>query len=176
MYDCDTDTIVAQSAKISDYCEQTNGQAKSCTYELPTTEGERYLLSLANRKGGIVIKYEGSAWTEVEIPFGGLGNTRHEYNQPILMQDGQILVTQDEDGTPVGFDLVKMEIVDLESILNPGGDPHMVQLDDKHFMWCTDEGSQLIRQEGDGTRKVVLEIPEQQCIVYGFGRQSGIGE
>ena len=176
VYDCDTDTIVAQSAKISDYCEQTNGQAKSCTYELPTTEGERYLLSLANRKGGIVIKYEGSAWTEVEIPFGGLGNTRHEYNQPILMQDGQILVTQDEDGTPVGFDLVKMEIVDLESILNPGGDPHMVQLDDKHFMWCTDEGSQLIRQEGDGTRKVVLEIPEQQCIVYGFGRQSGIGE
>lgn len=176
VYDCDSDTIIAQSAKSSDYCEQTNGQAKSCTYELPTTEGERYLLSLANRKGGIVIKYEGSTWTEVEIPFGGLGNTRHEYNQPILMQDGQILVTQDDDGTPVGFDLVKMEIVDLESILNPGGDPHMVQLDDKHFMWCTDEGSQLIRQEDDGTRKVVLEIPEQQCLVYGFGRQSGSGE
>lgn len=176
VYDCDSDTIIAQSAKTSDYCEQTNGQAKSCTYELPTTEGERYLLSLANRTGGIVIKYEGSAWTEVEIPFGGLGNTRHEYNQPILMQDGQILVTQNEDGTPVGFDLVKMETVDLESILNPGGDPHMVQLDDKHFMWCTDEGSQLIRQEDDGTRKVVLEIPEQQCLVYGFGRQSGAGE
>ena len=172
VYDCDRDTIIAQSAKTSDYCEQTNGQAKSCTYELSTSAGQRYLLSLANRKGGIVIKYEGSTWTEVEIPFGGLNNNKNEYNQPILMQDGQILVTQDEDGNPVGFDLVKMEIVDLESILNPGGDPHMVQLDDKHFMWCTDTGSQLIRQEADGTRKVVLEIPEQQCLVYGFGRQS----
>lgn len=170
VYDCDSDTIIAQSTNVSDYCEQTNGQAKSCTYSLPIEDSERYLLSMADENGGIVIKYEGSTWTEVEIPFGGLNNTRHEYNQPILMQNGEILITQDSEGQPVGFDLVKMEIIDLESLLNPGGDPHLVQLDDIHFMWCTDEGSQLIHQEQDGTRKVILEIPEQQIIVFGFDR------
>ena len=53
------------------------------------------------------------------------------------MNDGDILITQDDTGNPVGFDLVKMETVDLEDVLHPGGDAHMVQLDDTHFMWCT---------------------------------------
>lgn len=49
VYDCDSDTIIAESANRGrdEYCSQTNPQAKSCTYELPTSVGERYLLSSA---------------------------------------------------------------------------------------------------------------------------------
>lgn len=177
VYDCDSDTIIAESANRgqNDYCSQTNPQAKSCTYELPTSVGERYLLSSATTNQGLVLAYDGAKWTEVTIPFGGLDNTRHEYNQPILMNDGDILITQDDTGNPVGFDLVKMETVDLEDVLHPGGDAHMVQLDDTHFMWCTDEGSQLLRSKEDGTQEVVLEMPEQQWIVFGFGRRAEEG-
>ena len=177
VYDCDRDTIIAESANRgrNDYCSQTNPQAKSCTYELPTSVGERYLLSSATTQQGLVLSYDGNTWNEVTIPFGGLDNTKHEYNQPILMNDGDILITQDEAGNPVGFDLVKMEVVDLEDVLHPGGDAHMVQLDDTHFMWCTDEGSQLLRSKGDGTQEVVLELPEQQWIVFGFGRRAEEG-
>lgn len=177
VYDCDRDTIIAESANRgqNEYCSQTNPQAKSCTYELPTSVGERYLLSSATAQQGLVLAYDGTKWTEVTIPFGGLDNTRHEYNQPILMNDGDILITQDDTGKPVGFDLVKMEVVDLEDVLHPGGDAHMVQLDDTHFMWCTDDGSQLLRSKEDGTQEVVLELPEQQWIVFGFGRRSESG-
>ena len=177
VYDCDRDTIIAESANRNrdDYCSQTNPQAKSCTYELPTSVGERYLLSSATTKQGLVLSYDGNNWNEVTIPFGGLDNTKHEYNQPILMNDGDILITQDDTGNPVGFDLVKMEVVDLEEVLHPGGDAHMVQLDDTHFMWCTDEGSQLLRSKEDGTQEVVLELPEQQWIVFGFGRRAEEG-
>ena len=177
VYDCDRDTIIAESANRdeNEYCSQTNPQAKSCTYELPTSAGERYLLSSATTKQGLVLSYDGSTWKEVTIPFGGLDNTKHEYNQPILMNDGDILITQDDTGNPVGFDLVKMETVELEEVLHPGGDAHMVQLDDTHFMWCTDEGSQLLRSKADGTQEVVLEMPEQQWIVFGFGRRSESG-
>lgn len=177
VYDCDSDTIIAESAnrEENEYCSQTNPQAKSCTYELPTSAGERYLLSSATTKQGLVLSYEGGTWKEVTIPFGGLDNTKHEYNQPILMNDGDILITQDDTGNPVGFDLVKMEVVDLDEVLHPGGDAHMVQLDDTHFMWCTDQGSQLLRSKEDGTQEVVLELPEQQWIVFGFGRRSESG-
>lgn len=177
VYDCDRDTIIAESTNRgqNEYCSQTNPQAKSCTYELATSVGERYLLSSATAQQGLVLAYDGAKWTEVTIPFGGLDNTRHEYNQPILMNDGDILITQDEHGNPVGFDLVKMEVVDLEEVLHPGGDAHMVQLDDTHFMWCTDQGSQLLRSKEDGTQEVVLEMPEQQWIVFGFGRRSESG-
>lgn len=177
VYDCDRDTIIAESTNRgrNDYCSQTNPQAKSCTYELPTSVGERYLLSSATTQQGLVLSYDGNTWKEVTIPFGGLDNTKHEYNQPILMNDGDILITQDEHGNPVGFDLVKMEVVDLEEVLHPGGDAHMVQLDDTHFMWCTDDGSQLLRSKEDGTQEVVLELPEQQWIVFGFGRRTGSG-
>lgn len=91
------------------------------------------------------------------------------------MNDGDILITQDRAGNPIGFDLVKMETVELEDVLHPGGDAHMVQLDDTHFMWCTDEGSQLLRSKEDGTQEVVLEMPEQQWIVFGFGRRTEEG-
>lgn len=177
VYNCDSDTIIAESANRGrdEYCSQTNPQAKSCTYELPTSVGERYLLSSAATNQGLVLAYDGTKWTEVTIPFGGLDNTRHEYNQPILMNDGDILITQDQAGNPVGFDLVKMETVELEDVLHPGGDAHMVQLDDTHFMWCTDDGSQLLRSKGDGTQEVVLEMPEQQWIVFGFGRRTEAG-
>lgn len=177
VYDCDSDTIIAESAnrEENEYCSQTSPQAKSCTYELPTSAGERYLLSSATSQQGLVLSYNGNTWEEVTIPFGGLDNTKHEYNQPILMNDGDILITQDDTGKPVGFDLVKMEVVDLEEVLQPGGDAHMVQLDDTHFMWCTDDGSQLLRSKEDGTQEVVLEMPEQQWIVFGFGRRSESG-
>lgn len=173
VYDAVNDSIIAESANRDNYCEQTNPQAKSCTYELSTSGGERYLLSLADVNTGYIVRYNAGKWEEVSIPFGGLQNDRHEYNQPVLMNDGDIIITQDADGNPLAFDLVKMEIVDMEDILNPGGDPHMVQLDDTHFMWCTDQGSQLLRTGADGKQMVVLEIPEQQCIVFGFSRQSG---
>lgn len=177
VYDCDRDTIIAESASRgqNDYCSQTNPQAKSCTYELPTSAGERYLLSSATTQQGLVLSYDGNNWKEVTIPFGGLDNTKHEYNQPILMNDGDILITQDNTGKPVGFDLVKMEVVDLEEVLHPGGDAHVVQLDDTHFMWCTDDGSQLLRSKEDGTQEVVLEMPEQQWIAFGFGRRVKVG-
>lgn len=177
VYDCDTDTIIAESQykDTNQYCEQTNPQAKSCTYELPTSVGERYLLSASATGNGLVLAYNGNKWQEEMIPFSGLDNDRHEYNQPVVMNNGDVLITQNSDGTPIGFDLVKMEEISLDDILNPGGDPHMVQLDDKHFMWCTNEGSQLIRIEEDNSQKVIMEIPEQQCLVYGFGRQSGTG-
>ena len=123
VYDCDRDTIIAESANRgrNEYCSQTNPQAKSCTYELPTSVGERYLLSSATTQKGLVLSYNGNTWEEVTIPFGGLDNTRHEYNQPILMNDGDILITQDQAGNPIGFDLVKMETVELEDVLHPGG-------------------------------------------------------
>lgn len=173
VYDAVNDSIIAESANKNNYCEQTNPQAKSCTYELSTSGGERYLLSLADADNGYIIRYNEGKWEEVSIPFKGLQNDRHEYNQPVLMNNGDIIITQDAEGNPVAFDLVKMEIVDMDDILHPGGDPHMVQLDDKHFMWCTDQGSQLLRTGADGKQVVVMEIPEQQCIVFGFGRQSG---
>lgn len=177
VYDCDRDTIIAESTNRgqNEYCSQTNPQAKSCTYELATSVGERYLLSSATTQQGLVLSYDGNNWKEVTIPFGGLDNTKHEYNQPILMNDGDILITQDDTSKPVGFDLVKMEVVDLEEVLHPGGDAHMVQLDDTHFMWCTDEGSQLLRSKEDGTQEVVLELPEQQWLVFGFGRRAEVG-
>lgn len=175
VYDVSRDQIIAQSTNTTDYCEQTNPQAKSCTYELATSVGARYLLSLANREGGIVLKYEGDTWTEVSIPFGGLGNDAHQYNQPVVMNNGDVLITQDDTGKPIGFDLVTMEEIDLEDVLQPGGDPHMVQLDENHFMWCTDEGSQLIRQKSDGSRTVVLDLPENQWIVFSFGRRTESG-
>lgn len=173
VYDVSQDKIVAQSATTTGYCEQTNPQAKSCTYELKTSVGERYLLSRADQDGGIILAYDGNDWQEVAIPFGGLGNTAHEYNQPVVMNDGDVLITQREDGTPVGFNLVTMKEVELEEILDPGGDAHMVQIDDVHYAWCTNNGSQLIRVEEDGTQKVILEIPEQQLIVFGFGNRAG---
>lgn len=173
VYDVSQDRIVAQSATTTGYCEQTNPQAKSCTYELKTSVGERYLLSRADQDGGIILAYDGNNWQEVAIPFGGLGNTAHEYNQPVVMNDGDVLITQREDGTPVGFNLVTMKEVELEEILDPGGDAHMVQIDDVHYAWCTNNGSQLIRVEEDGTQKVILEIPEQQLIVFGFGNRAG---
>ena len=173
VYDVSQDRIVAQSATTTGYCEQTNPQAKSCTYELKTSVGERYLLSRADQDGGIILAYDGNNWREVDIPFGGLGNTAHEYNQPVVMNDGDVLITQREDGTPVGFNLVTMQEVELEEILDPGGDAHMVQIDDVHYAWCTNNGSQLIRVEEDGTQKVILEIPEQQLIVFGFGNRAG---
>lgn len=170
VYDVSTDTIVAESAYKNDdaYAAQTNPQAKSCTYQLETSVGERYLLSSATENSGLVLSYDGNNWTEVLIPFGGLNNDAHEYNQPVTMNDGDILITQDSDGNPVGFDLVKMEQIDLEDVLQPGGDPHMVQIDANHYMWCTDDGSQLIRVEADGTQTVVHEFAEQQFIVFGF--------
>ena len=175
VYDVSQDTIVAQSSHNgrNEYCEQTNPQAKSCTYALPTSVGERYLLSFQDNSGGIILAYDGNNWTEVTIPFSGLGNDAHEYNQPVTMNNGDILITQREDGTPVGFNLVTMKEVELEDILDPGGDPHMVQIDSNHYGWCTSNGSQIIRVEADGTQKVILEIPEQQLIVFGFGNRVG---
>lgn len=169
VYSANDQRIIAESANTADYCQQTNPQGKGCVYELDVTGGERYLISLENNSQGYVVQFTGNTWIEVGIPFGGLENNQHQYNQPILMSGGDILITQDETGKAVGFDLVNMVPVELEDILNPGGDPHLVQIDAYHMMWCTDNGSQLIYVADDGTQKVILEIPEQQVLVYGFG-------
>lgn len=60
-------------------------------------------------------------WNEYELPFGGLGNDKNSYHQPLLLNDGQILVTTDEDGNPHGYDMINHEEVDLSDFLNPGG-------------------------------------------------------
>lgn len=169
VYSANDQTIIAESANKTDYCQQTNPQGKGCVYELDVTGGERYLISLENNSQGYVVQFTGDTWIEVGIPFGGLENNQHQYNQPILMSGGDILITQDETGKAVGFDLVNMVPVELDDILNPGGDPHLIQIDAYHMMWCTDNGSQLIYVADDGTQTVILEIPEQQVLVYGFG-------
>lgn len=34
-------------------------------------------------------------WNEYSLPFGGLDNDKNHYRQPLLLNDGQILVTTD---------------------------------------------------------------------------------
>ena len=168
VYDVNEMRIVAQSKDLDHYAKQTNPQGKGCVYQISTSGGERYLVSLADDTHGVIVRRTVSGWEDVQIPFGGLGNNKHQYNQPILMKGGDILITQDVAGKPQGFDLVTMQPVDLKDILDPGGDPHMVQIDKYHLMWCTATGSQLIRIDDQGNQTIVLKIPEQQVLVYGF--------
>lgn len=167
VYDCDQMAVVAQSAILTGYCQQTNPQGKGCIYQVDTTGGARYLLTVSSTVG-YVVRYENGNWVEMELPFGGLENTAHQYNQPLTMQDGDILIIQDENGVAHGYDLVHNQEINLDDILKPGGDAHLVQIDSTHMMWCTANGSQLLRVTTD-TTEVVVDIPEQQVLVFGFG-------
>lgn len=168
VYDLEQQRIVDESANRNSYCDQTNPQGKGCIYEVSTPAGPRYLLTIHGSSDGLVIEYTNRDWVETQLPFGGLGNNAHQYNQPSLLLNGQILVTQDETGKPVGFDLVNKVEVDLEA-LEQQQNTHLVQIDDHHLMWCGDKGSQLIRVLPDDSTVEVFRIPENQVLVYGFG-------
>ena len=168
VYDVVKQRVVAQSANTSNYCNQTNPQGKGCIYTVSTPAGPRYLITLENGSEGYVIEYVNNQWNETKLPFGGLGNSAHQYNQPSLLLDGQILITQDADGKPIGFDLVNKVAVDLND-LEHQEHSHLVQIDDHHLMWCGDTGSKLIRVLPNDTTAEIFSIPENQVLVYGFG-------
>lgn len=123
----------------------------------------------------MIIEYDttqNGVWYEYEIPFGGLGNDKHTYNQPLIMNDGRVIVTTDSNGNPRAYDMVDHSEIDMSDI--PDGTSHdgsnnIVQIDDNHLAWCTGEGIIVYRVEADGTRTRLIEIPQQQAIVLGFG-------
>lgn len=168
VYDVYNQRINSQSADTSNYCEQTNPQGKGCIYEVSTPAGPRYLMTLHDDVAGYVVEYFSGAWIENSLPFGGLGNTAHEYNQPSLMRDGQVLITENAAGEIVGYDLVNHVEVNVQDILDQDA-AHLIQIDNTHLMWCGASGSQLLEIKADDTIEVVFEIPEQQVLVYGFG-------
>lgn len=176
VYDCDTYQITSQSKYMDRYCDQTNPQGKGCSYIAESSAGPRYLLTFANRTdSGLIIERDmeqHGVWNEYELPFGGLGNNKHTYNQPLIMNDGQYIITTDSNGNPRAYDMVNHVEVDMSDI--PGtpstdGDNNLVQIDDNHIAWCTGQGIIFYRVEADGSRTEILRTPEQQAIVLGFG-------
>lgn len=177
IYDCDQENIIDESALKVPWCTQTNPQGKGCAYRVDTKGGPRYLLTYGDNSGdGLVLErdmvVDDGTWNEYSLPFGGLDNDKNSYHQPLLLNDGQILVTTDKNGNPHGYDMINHEVVDLSDFVNPGendGDNNMVQIDDNHMAWCTHLGITIYRIEEDGSRTEILHIPEQQGIVLGFG-------
>lgn len=162
-----TGEVISQSSRTNVYGVQTNGQGKSFCYPVSYEGVERYLITDNNPDEGFVIERQTfGTWIETQLPFGGMSNNQHQYNQPLLMENGRVLVTQDKDGNPTGYDLVTKNIVDLEE-LKPQPEANLVQIDNTHMMWCGQTGSQLLRVTSNET-KVIYEIPEQQVLVYGF--------
>lgn len=184
IYDCDQEKVIAQSAFTAPWCDQTNPQGKGCTYRVDTPAGPRYLLTYGNGSGnGLILEYKvdghEGVWNEYSLPFGGLNNDKSHYHQPLLLNEGQILVTTDKDGNPHGYDMINHEVVDLSDFTNPGetdGDNNVVQIDDNHMAWCTHEGITIYRIEENGDRTEVISIPEQQGVVMGFGQRPDTGE
>ena len=115
-------------------------------------------------------------WNEYELPFGGLGNDKHNYNQPLVLNGGQILVTTDSKGEPRGYDMInhgEVDLSDLPDTPSEDGDNNLVQIDDNHLAWCTGDGITFYRIEEDGSRTQILQTPEQQAVVLGFGPPTG---
>lgn len=178
IYDCATFQVSSQSAHTNRYCEQTNPQGKGCSYMADSAAGPRYLLTFADViDSGLIIERDMTqegVWREYELAFGGLGNDKHNYNQPLVMDEGRVLVTTDSNGNPRGFDMVSHKEVDLSTLPNvpsTDGDNNMVQIDDNHFAWCTGQGTWFYRVDDDEWIEI-LRIPEQQSIVLGFGTLS----
>jgi len=92
VYDCDTYQITSRSSFTNRYCLQTNPQGKGCSYIAESAEGPRYLLTFANAvDSGLIIERDMTqhgVWNEYELPFGGLGNDKHNYNQPLVLNGG----------------------------------------------------------------------------------------
>lgn len=180
IYDCDTYQITSQSAIIDKYCLQTNPQGKGCTYMISSSEGPRYLLTFANETdSGLIIERDMTqegVWREYELPFGGLGNDKHNYNQPLVLNNGKTLILTDSQGNPRQYDMINNVEVEMGDIPGGGGggstdgNNNMVQIDDNHVAWCTGKGITVYRIAEDGTRIVILQIPEQQAVVLGFNR------
>lgn len=84
VFDCDTQQITSESQFTERYCAQTNPQGKGCSYIADSTLGPRYLLTFANETDkGLIIERDmeqHGVWHEYELPFGGLGNDKHNYN------------------------------------------------------------------------------------------------
>ena len=175
VYDCSTYQVTSQSKYTDRYCEQTNPQGKGCSYMADSVAGPRYLLTFANiLDSGLIIERDmeqEGVWNEYELAFGGLGNDKHNYNQPLVMENGSILVTTDSTGKPRGYDMVNHTEIDLSDLpFSPSvdGDNKLVQIDDDHFAWCTGQGIWFYRIDGDKWVQI-LYTPEQQAIVLGFG-------
>lgn len=174
VYDCATYTITSQSKFTNRYCAQTNPQGKGCSYIADSADGPRYLLTFAGETdAGLIIERDMAqhgVWTEYELAFGGLGNDKHNYNQPLIMEDSTILVTTDSTGRPRGYDMINHKEIDLSGLPSApsvDGDNNLVQIDDTHFAWCTGQGIWFYRVEhGEWTK--ILFTPEQQAIVLGF--------
>lgn len=173
------DGVVSKSAITDKWCEHTNPQGKGCAYKLATEVGPAYLLTFAGEtNAGLLLQRDESnldEWKEYEIPFGGLYNDSHSYNQPGLL-NGTILMTTDEDGTLYGYDVVNHTQVDVQEILDQNGgqdaNSHFVQIDDSHFAWCTATGISIYRIDRRGNYVLCLHVPEQQGIVHGFNDTS----
>lgn len=169
------DGVIARSSHTDKWCEQTNPQGKGCAYRMETDAGFCYLLTFATEKdAGLLIQYDEATqqWTEHDMPFGGLGNDSHSYNQPGLL-DGTIIMTTDSEGNLHGYDVVNHTDVDVSEIDSGGhhgeNDSNFIQIDDTHFAWCTDEGITLYRMTRNGNFREILKVPEHQGIVHGFG-------
>lgn len=173
------DGVISKSAHTDVWCEQTNPQGKGCAYRIQTNVGPCYLLTFATLEDqGLLLQYDPATqeWSEHDMPFGGLGNDSHSYNQPAIL-DGSIIITKDKDGNPVAYNVETHEEVDMEDL--PGGsggvgdaDNNLVQIDDTHFAWCTSDGIYLYRVRNNGERTLVIHIPEHQAIVSGFNGES----
>lgn len=173
------DGVISKSAHTDVWCEQTNPQGKGCAYRIQTNVSPCYLLTFATLEDqGLLLQYDPATqeWSEHDMPFGGLGNDSHSYNQPAIL-DGSIIITKDKDGNPVAYNVETHEEVDMEDL--PGGsggvgdaDNNLVQIDDTHFAWCTSDGIYLYRVRNNGERTLVIHIPEHQAIVSGFNGES----
>lgn len=180
VYNCDTYQITSRSSFTNRYCLQTNPQGKGCSYIAESAGGPRYLLTFANATdSGLIIERDMTqhgVWNEYQLPFGGLGNDKHNYNQPLVMNSGQILVTTDSQGRPRGYDMInhiEVDLSDLPDAPSVDGDNNLVQIDDNHLAWCTGNGITFYRIEEDGSRTQILQTPEQQAVVLGFGPPTG---
>lgn len=145
--------VVAQSSQTQ-CCDFLNPRAKTFAYPIFYKGHPRYLLSFTGgSKEGLIVDLdqETNQWKEQVFPFDAFGSTKNQYFQPILLEGGRILVTYDENGQPIGWDVEAGEVVDLDDIGLPGDDSNlnMIKLDDHHFLYCSDAGHMLYHIETD---------------------------
>lgn len=173
------DGVVSYSEHTDVWCKQTNPQGKGCAYRIDTNAGPCYLLTFdVEGDSGLLLQpnpQDPDMWYEHEMEFGGLGNDKHSYNQPGIL-DGSIIVTTNSKGELCGYDTVNHKEVDMSTIdPDHGGgsiDNNFVQIDNTHFAWCTSHGISIFRMTADGNYQLVIQIPENQAVVSGFGRRN----
>lgn len=92
---------------------------------ISSSEGPRYLLTFANETdSGLIIERDMTqegVWREYELPFGGLGNDKHNYNQPLVLNGGKTLILTDSQGNPRQYDMINNVEVEMGDIPGGGG-------------------------------------------------------